>query len=107
MVELTMTAQEGLQMTGRWLMKAVGILDKYDSWRHNDHVSFKLNCVEWTAYTTAGRGKKSGITYLHIYRPVQVRVVDTDGRDTGMRVDDVKHLCGKASDPISSYVWIN
>jgi hypothetical protein len=99
-------AQVG-QMTGRELAKAIGIVDTrqgyYDTWRNNDPRSFQMEGHTWHAYTTRGRGKRSGTTYLHLYRTYQARVVDPDGNDTGMRVDDVIHYRGKAQDKVGTY----
>ena len=103
MQTLTLTRPEIAQMTGRKLIEAIGLIDKYGGWCNNDHVPFVLNGTEWTAYTTRGRGRSSGTTYVHIYRKVQLRVVDPDGNDTGMRVDDYEHMRGKDSDTFAHY----
>ena len=66
METLTLTRQEIADMTGRKLIEAIGLIDKYGGLCNNDHVSFVLNGTEWTAYTTRGRGRSSGTTYVHI-----------------------------------------
>jgi hypothetical protein len=109
----TITLQRGQvgQMTGRELAKAIGIIDTregyYDSWQNNDMRSFQMEQSTWHAYTTRGRGKRSGTTYLHLYKHVQLRVVDPDGKDTGMRVDDVVHYRGPWSAKIATYKQVD
>jgi len=101
---LDVTREQMAHMTGWDLMQAVGIMDKvYRSWHHNDVRDFALNGRTWHAYTTGGRGRHSHTTYVHVYREIQRRVVDPDGTDTGLRVDDVVHLRGKASAKIAEF----
>jgi len=106
-VNLSVTKNELAQMTGRQLARTIGLIDPDGCWLNNEHTPFHLNGTPWTAYTTRGRGKNRHTSYLHIYRPVKLRVVDPDGHDTGMRVDDYDHMRGKLSDPLETYDWVS
>jgi len=103
MVELTLTHQAIAEMTGRTLMSLIGLLDKDGTWYNGNHVSFRLNGTEWTAYTTSGRGRLSGKTYLHIYRYVVCKVIDPDGKDTGGRVTDRDDMHGDINKQIQEW----
>ena len=108
MTEATVTLDrtEVSKMTGMQLIKRVGIL-KNSTWRHHDERDFIMERRTWHVYTTAGRGRKSGTTYVHMWRKTVLRIVDTDGVDTGGRVDDVVHYRGKMADKIGAFLRVD
>ena len=110
MTEATVTLDRAQvsKMTGMQLIKRVGIL-KDGTWQHNDIAthSFVMERRTWHVYTTAGRGRQSGTTYVHMWRKTVLRIVDTDGVDTGGRVDDVVHYRGKMADKIGAFLRVD
>ena len=94
-----------VEMTGWTLMGRVGIYDpERRTWRNNDERTFQDDRdTTWHIYSTSGRGKHSGTTYVHLYRHGQMRIVNPDGTDTGDRVPTVYHYRGRAQDRLGTY----
>lgn len=100
----TLTQAQAGAMTGWEFMKAVGIMDPvYRSWQHNKIEDFQIDGKTWHAYTTRGRGRYSGVTYVHLYTDIQARIVNPDGTDTGQRADRVVHYRGNAGEKIGQF----
>jgi len=108
MVSVTFKTREELSTTtGFKLAETIGLIDSDWLWQDNTPVDFELNGTVWTAYTTRGRGRNSRTTYLHISRNVKRRIVDPEGNDIGLRLDDSDHMRGKLHDSLKTYKWVN
>lgn len=110
MTEQTITLDRARvpNMTGWELMQAAGIYDpEQRTWQNNDPRSFSDTTRTWTVYSTSGRGRHNGTTYVHLLTKGTIRIVNPDGTPTGQSMPWTYHYRGRASERVGSFLEVD
>ena len=91
----TISKEKFLEMTGTELMDFLNI-ERYNT-------DYQFRTPEGQVITTwLSWSNRYGRSYIHLTRPIKLRIVNPDGSDTGLpSVDDIFHLRGKTSAKLS------
>jgi len=102
---LVLNTERVKDMTGWELLEAVGI-KRNGSWQYKAAADFENHEGKtFTVWATAGRGRLSGKTYVHISGKITLRVGNGDGTYT--HLDDWLSIRGNASAKVGAYRAVN
>ena len=98
----TLAASDVERMTGEQLLAELG-----HKWELKTMFSFQVeDGTTWKAWMTMGKGRNYGKTFVHLSSEAKVKIVDSEGNDTGDRMPETFHFRGRASELVSTYQFV-